>query len=198
MKDALLGLLVAGLTGLLLLGSCGLMGSGEEEKANADSTYFRVTLNGEETWDASGTAGFSRIMGLDWLQVRGGVDDEGDELYWEGLGLSVAYDGEGEYSLARVLRDSTQKLTSGASYAEWNGDVPIAEYYSMDDTVDNQLTITNYDSARGIIEGTFRTTVVVDSADRESEPGERSRRRPDTLRFTDGEFRVEVKDHRDE
>lgn len=48
------------------------------------------------------------------------------------------------------------------------------------------------------MEGTFRTTVVVDADDRVSEPGEPPRRRPDTLRFTDGRFRVVVEDRREE
>jgi len=199
MKDALLGLLVASLTGLLLLGSCGgLMGNGEEEKTKVDSTYFRVTLNGEETWDGVGVAGFTGISGLDWLQIRGGPGREENRLYMENLNISVPYQGEKSYSLTRVLRDSSQNLTSGTSYYEKEGDVTIAGYFATDDSFANQLTITEYDTTAGIMEGTFRTTVVVDSADRESEPGQPARRRPDTLRFTDGEFRVEVEDRRDE
>lgn len=198
MKDALLGLLVVCLTGLFLLGSCGLTGNGEEEAAKADSTYFRATLNGEETWDGSGVAGFSRISGLDWLQIRGGPELEQDRLYREVLGFSVSYEGEGEYSLVRVLRDSAQYLMSGSSYYELDGDVTIAGYFATDDSSANHLTITNYDTTTGIMQGTFRTTVVVDSADRASEPGQTPRRRPDTLRFTDGEFRVKTRNLRDQ
>lgn len=68
----------------------------------------------------------------------------------------------------------------------------IVTYSPTDDTSANQLTITSYDSTTSVMTGTFRTTVVVDSAQRVSEPGEPPRRRPDTLRFTDGEFRVRV------
>ena len=81
MKDALLGLLVASLTGLLLVGSCGLMG------------------NGEETWDGVGVAGFTGISGLDWLQIRGGPEREENRLYMENLNMSVSYQGKSHIHL---------------------------------------------------------------------------------------------------
>ena len=81
---------------------------------------------------------------------------------------------------------------TGSAYYENDGDVLIASYHPTEDALANRLTITSYDSTTGALEGTFRTTVVVDSAERVSEPGEPARRRPDTLRFTDGEFRVKV------
>jgi len=84
----------------------------------------------------------------------------------------------------------------GSSYYEKDGDVIISSYHATDDTSANQFTITSYDSATGMMEGSFRTTVVVDSSERETEPGEPPRRRPDTLRFTDAEFRVRVEDRR--
>jgi hypothetical protein len=97
----------------------------------------------------------------------------------------------------RELDDGRSRI-SGASFYVNEGDVLLSTYSPTDDTLDNQLMITSYDTTTGIMEGTFRTTVVVDSADRESEPGEPPRHRPDTLRFTNGEFRVEVEDRRDQ
>ncbi len=87
---------------------------------------------------------------------------------------------------------------TGSRFHEAESDALFASYHSTDDTSTNQLTITSFDSTTGLMEGTFRTTVVVDSADRVDESGEPPRRRPDTLRFTDGEFRVKVEDQRNE
>ena len=89
-------------------------------------------------------------------------------------------------------------MTGGGFFSENDYDVTISSYSATDDSSVNRLTITKYDSTTGVLEGTFRTTVVVDSAERVSEPGEPPRRRPDTLRFTDGEFRVKTRDLRDQ
>ena len=192
MKDALLGLLVAGLTGVLLLGSCGLTGNGEEEKSNADSTYFRSTLNGKEAWGATDIrAVFSDNAGSRSLTLAGDTSHEEYAPYTEQLGFGVRFRGTDTYSL---LRNGGE-----VAYFESDGDALIASYHPSESTDPSahQLTITSYDSTTGVLEGTFRTTVVVDSAERVSEPGEPPRRRPDTLRFTDGEFRVKVRDLRD-
>jgi len=198
MKDALLGLLVAGHTGLLLLGSCGLMGNGEEEKTKADSTYFQATLNGEETWSGRPDASFSDQGRVDWLVVFGDSVYEG-QSYKEGLGFSLPYEGSKAYSAVNreVEIEKNRTRMAGVSFSVKDWDVILSRYHATDDSSSNQLMITEYDTTSGIMEGTFRTTVVVDSADREPEPGEPPRLRPDTLRFTDGEFRVKVRDLRD-
>jgi len=192
MHDALRSLLLALLTGTLLLGSCGLAGSDDGGEPQVDSTYFRATLNGEEVWSGEGRAIMAKSGGFDWLTIVGDTLHEQHYPYTESLQLPVAYRGPRNYSLMRVIRNREAQLTSGTSYFEVDGDVLISSYHSTDDTSANQLTITSYDSTAGVMTGTFRTTVVVDSAQRVSEPGEPPRRRPDTLRFTDGEFRVEV------
>jgi len=121
-------------------------------------------------------------------------DSADPQSQWHGsLLFGILYDGPKTYSIIRGPRD-----TYGAHYLELNGDVRIAEYFPTGDSSSNRLTITSFDSTTGIMEGTFRTTLVVTEEDEESEPGEPARRRPDTLRFTDGEFRVKVEDRRDE
>lgn len=173
MYDALRSLLLALLTGTLLLGSCGLAGEGKKEEiVPTDSTYFKARLNGEEVWSGGARAGFSEIAGFNWLQIFGDTTHQQHYPYSESLGFSIAYRGPGEYTLVEVVRDQERPLTSGASYYEADGDVLISSYHATDDTSANQLTITSYDSTAGIMTGTFRTTVVVDSAQRVSEPGE--------------------------
>ncbi len=196
MRDILYGLLLAALASTLPLGSCGFAEHGDNEETQVDSTYFRATLNGEENWRGEGRAILARSGDFRWLTVVGDTLHEQNYPHNESLQLSVAYRGPREYSLVRMMRSREPRLISGTSYFESDGDVTIASYHSTDDTSANQLTIASYDSTTGLMEGTFRTTVVVDSADRVSEPGEPPRRRPDTLRFTDGEFRVTVEDRR--
>jgi len=197
MHDVLYSLLPAVLASTLLLGSCGLAGNDENgEKTQADSTYFRTTLNGEETWSGEGRAIMAESGGFDWLTIVGDTLHKQIYPHNESLQLSVAYRGPRGYSLVRMMRSREPRLISGTSYFESDGDVTISSYHSTDDTSANQLTITSYDSTTGIMTGTFHTTVVVDSADRVSEPGEPPRRRPDTLRFTNGEFRAKVEDRR--
>ena len=113
--------------------------------------------------------------------------------YTESLAFVAIFRGTGTYSLVEVEHEWDE---TGASYYEIDGDALIPSYHATDDPSTSQLTITSYDATAGIMTGTFRTTVVVDSAQRVSEPVEPPRRRPDTLRFTDGTFRLKVEDRR--
>ena len=196
MRDSLRSLLLALLTGTLLLGSCGLAGSdGDGELPQTDSTYLRSTLNGEKEWSGKDVeVNFFNHAGLKWLTVFGNTSRG---RYNETFGLSIIYEDVGSYPLIREkYEDGFNTHYTGSRFHEAELDALLASYSSTDDTSANQLTITSYDSTTGIMTGTFHTTVVVDSADRVSEPGEPPRRRPDTLRFTNGEFRAKVEDRR--
>ncbi len=100
---------------------------------------------------------------------------------------------ENEY---RINNDYTR--TSGVFFSTNDGDVALTRYRPVPDSSVNQLSIANYDSTTDVMTGTFRTTVVIVEEDQEPETGEPPRRRPDTLRFTDGEFRVKVRDLREQ
>lgn len=194
-KQILYSLFLAAWAGTLLLGSCRLVGNDDQEKeTEADSTYLRATLNGEEEWTAEGTRKTNFLTdagGFEWLTLHVAYypGPTTRYSYREKLVFIVIYRGTGTYSLLQTDHDGQQ---TGVSYYESEGDVPISSYHAIGDTSANKLTITSYDSTTGIMEGTFRTTVVVDSSERVPEPGEPPRRRPDTLRFTDGEFRQKV------
>lgn len=188
------------LIGVVLLGSCGVLDPGKEtEEDAADSTYFRATLNGHEEWSGKSDAAFSQQGNIErWLSISADSVDKSDYPQTENLVLSVPFRNKGEYSLTPTeyeIWGGTQTL--GAHFYELDGDALLASYSATSDTSANQLTITEYDSTAMMLEGTFHATVVVDSSDRHDEPGEPPRRRPDTLRFTNGEFRVEVRDLRE-
>ncbi len=209
------------LTGLLTLLGCGLFGSdddnGGEEEPPLIETLFAVQVNGKSWGTGSGSISLScRGEASLWLGLVGAHVVEQTWPYYEAVEISTPYEGLGTYSLVRTLQNERQSLYSGTHYTEQDGDVAIARYNATEDPEANQLTITRYDpdggsteSARdyvrdkplfktaGIVEGTFRTTVVVRPEDAKAEPGEMRRRQPDTLRFTEGRFRVgvvEVKD----
>lgn len=197
MRNTLFSVLLAVLSGLLLLGSCGLVDGDGGGTTKSDSTFFRAMLNGKETWSGEEIRAFfsDGVKSNRWLTISADTIHKQNYPYTESLVFVAIFKEENTYSLVETQHDWDE---TGSSYYESDGDVSIASYHPDGDTSTNRLKITRYDSTTGIMEGTFRTTVVVDSADRAPEPGQPPRRRPDTLRFTDGEFRVQVEDRRDE
>jgi len=182
------GLLLPALAGTLLLGSCGLTG---DDDFKANDTYFRATLNGGEMWvgDEIRATFSGGKKSNQWLTITADTVHKQHYPYTERLVVVAIFEGVRTYPLTEIEHEWDE---TGSAYYENDGDVLIASYHPTEDALANRLTITSYDSTTGALEGTFRTTVVVDSAERVSEPGEPARRRPDTLRFTDGEFRVKV------
>ena len=182
------------LTAVLLLGSCGLFGA--DDDGEEVESYFRATLNGGEAWSGEPDAAFSEQGPYLWLAI--GTDSVYADFYRESLTLAMPYEGPGEYPLVPAEYDTGEGgiRTAGASFYESDDDVQVARYYATADSSANHLTITRYDSTRAIMEGRFRTTVVVTEDDRVSEYGEPPRRRADTLRFEDGTFRIKVRDLR--
>ena len=184
------------LTAVLLFGSCGLFGADDEGGAEEVESYFRATLNEEETWSQGADGGFSQQTPYLWLSLF--ADSISDDFYWERLSLAVPFEGPGEYTLVPVEYYTSEGdvLFAGAYFNESDDDVQVAHYRATADSSANHLTITRYDSTRAIMEGRFRATVVVTEDDRVSEYGEPPRRRADTLRFEEGEFRIKLRDLR--
>ena len=200
MQDALSNLFLVALASTLLLGGCGLVeNDGKADESTADSTFFRASLNEEEVWSGDPDAAISEQGKLDWLAVFADSTYEG-QYFRERLSFALPFAGKGVYTMVEKEHETGDDYTrtSGGSFSTNDWDVVLTRYHPTADSAENQFTITSYDSTTGIITGTLRTTVVVDSADREAEPGEPSRRRPDTLHFADGEFRVKVRDLRDQ
>ena len=74
-----------------------------------------------------------------------------------------------------------------AKLQEINGDAIIATYHPAA-PASGGFEITSYDPATRVLEGTFEVTFVVDDGHRRNE----RRLLPDTVRVTDGRFRVTV------
>ena len=178
--------------GAVLLASCGLFGDDEEAEP---SGYFTALLNGEP-WRGEARGGINEAS---WLSI--GAERHDSLSYWlEELSFVLYFRGEDAYPLAPHDHPSTTR-TFGALYVEADGDALIAAYDPTDSAA-NRMTITRFDSTEGVMEGTFEVTLIVDPDDRETEPlppgvpPPMERRRPDTLRFTEGRFYVEIFDDR--
>jgi len=172
---------------LLVTAGCGLL---DNDPAPPDpETFFTATLNGEP-WTAEVQP--SGINSEDYFDIVGIRYSE--TSFWnEQLVFSLPFRGTGSYSLVWGER---QGDLYGASFFEVDGDARLATYYPLPDSATNYVRVTSYDPDTGIMKGRFRTTVVVSPEDRLDEPGEPPRRRADTLRFTDGSFRVIIEDRR--
>ena len=185
-----LKLLTSTLLVVAILGvSCGCSFISNDADSSAPETAFTATLNGE-SWSAVAQPGSINRANVLTIVGRNFSSDS----YWrESLAISVLFRGTGLYSLARQERGDD---LYGGSYFEADADVLLATYIPQPDSATNYVRVTSYDPNTGIMEGRFRTTVVVSPEDRLDEPGEPPRRRADTLRFTDGSFRVVVDDLR--
>ncbi|WP_103020447.1 CPBP family glutamic-type intramembrane protease [Salinibacter altiplanensis] len=130
MHDALYSLFLAGLAATVLLGSCGLVGSDEKPKTQADSTFFRTTLNGEEIWSGKPDAAFSKQGRFDWLALfTDSMYYPG--LYRESLSFHTPFQGTGEYSTVEIKRklEEGRFRTSGASFHVSDGDALVSTYF---------------------------------------------------------------------
>jgi hypothetical protein len=162
---------------------------GNESTTPSPDVHFTATLNGEP-WTAEVQP--SGINSEDYFDIVGIRYSE--TSFWnEQLVFSLPFRGTGSYSLVWGER---QGDLYGASFFEVDGDARLATYYPLPDSATNYVRVTSYDPDTGIMKGRFRTTVVVSPEDRLDEPGEPPRRRVDTLRFTDGSFRVVIEDRR--
>ena len=172
---------------LLVTAGCGLLDN--ELPPQDPETFFTATLNGEP-WSA-----IAQLSGIN-IENRLGIGGTrfSQTSYWnEKMSFSLPFRGAGTYSLVWGQREGD---LYGGLYTESDGDANLATYYPQPDSATNYVRITSYDPDTGIMEGRFRTTVVVSPEDRLDEPGEPPRRRADTLRFTDGSFRVVIEDRR--
>lgn len=181
------------LLGVVLLASlfvtlgCNFIGN-ESTKGDPE-THFIATLNGER-WvaDVQPTV-INRANRFDIVGIR-----NSETSFWnEQLAFSLPFRGTGSYS---VVWGERQGDLYGGLFFEADGDARVATYYPQSDSSDNYLTVTRYDPETGVMEGRFRTTLVVSPDDQMTEPGEPERRRADTLRFTDGSFRIVLDDRR--
>jgi hypothetical protein len=182
----------------LALYGCGAAGVGEEEQPEF---YFEANLNGE-SWQgeqiySSRASLFRKGENLHMLTIAQGYFAESGR-YDELLTISTHSLTLGTHPIEAVANDTTFAfpLVSGAYFSEFHGDQPIGDYKtppagSNASEQAGTLTLTRLDLDAGVAEGTFEALLVVwpdDAVGRSAE----LRRRPDTLRFTDGRFRLPI------
>ena len=180
---------------ILCLAGCGLTDDPPvDPPANPvtdDTVVFTARLNGNPWIAEAPRASLSRGADLTVLAVD---PDETRYPYEQGLFFIVPIEGVGSYSLNRSTRMDNPGTPEevfhlyGAILQEAYGDQVNSEYHATQDPA-NRLVVTRYDGVNGYVEGTFAATLVVDLSSE-------SRELPDTLRFTDGRFRVRVEDLR--
>lgn len=176
------------LTRVLSLIGCSLLGG---EKKTMTEVFFTAQLNGQP-WEAVpdayleclSTPGSAEVSMLQLV----GVQSHQQGYWFDRLRLPVPFPGARSFSLTR-----DEKQPRGTIFSEGESDALVAVYYPTNDSSANRMEITRYDAESGLMEGTFRTTLVVE----EVNVDDPMRRQPDTLRFTEGRFRVTVEDHRD-
>lgn len=179
----------------LIFFGCGILSSDDNDNNGIDQ-YFRSNLNGEE-WT---------------VFPRATVDKEltdlaiwGEKLYpdyWrETLSIRLRFIGPGKYDMVWRRADDYDGISIGAFYSEADYDVGIARYYARTNDTTNFMEIISYDEESRIIEGTFHLTLVIEEeweekVKRWEELGINypKRRRPDTLFFINGRFRVLVEE----
>jgi hypothetical protein len=162
---------------------CGAAGVGEAEPPES---FVEATVNGS-FWraPASGDLHADRkvlVLGADSLNIA--------DYYRQSISFVIPFSGEGRYSLKRSrLPDGMpeQVWIYGAIFNEVDYDATIAGYAGVE-AEGTGLHVTRYDADAGIVEGTFSAVLVLDGE--VSERAQRLRRYPDTVRVTDGRFRL--------
>lgn len=170
---------------------CGLLGETEGQPVEPEpETYFRALVNGE-AWE--GDEQQAGLMRTDYITLSSALHHENIFPYFEEIAVWVPWHEVGEYDISRQRHDSGphEGQYAGAVYGEVDGDVNIS-WYRPTEGGEHRMAVTGYDPETGLMEGTFEVTFVIEEGQRDSP----FRRQPDTLRFTDGEFRVVVEDHR--
>ena len=180
-------LITVGILMATLLASCSLFNENEPEELEFESV-FQYRVDGEMYWADPRAAIFP--TGADSaLDVFGVRFDSSAVPYLNQLSFRVVLEeGQNVYSVLLETRAGPPFQIVGGSFSERDGDAPIAQYFPTESEL-NYLEINRGLSEFGAtVFGEFAMVVVVE--DNLSEFGRRNRRFSDTLRITDGRFRV--------
>lgn len=167
---------------------CGMLGD-EPAEPEVD-TYFTAQLNGEpwrgyqKFWLSYNMSRLEKghyfSIGAAWLDSTRYPYYQTFDLYMPSYDINI-----GLYSVSNYTYNITKGVREGGRFYEMDGDAIIAGYEATADT-SNYVRVTSYDSTTGIAEGTF-AVIFVAGEDYRGRPRSRF---PDTLRFTEGRFRV--------
>lgn len=167
---------------------CGMLGD-EPAEPEVD-TYFTAQLNGEswrgyqKFWLSSNT---SRLKKGKYFSIGTARLDSTTYPYYQDMRLFVKplITDHRAFPIKGYDYNPAKGFVRGGYFLEMDGDAIIARYEATADT-SNYVRVTGYDSTTGIAEGTFAVTFAAG----EDYRGRPRSRYPDTLRFTEGRFRV--------
>ena len=172
--------------------SCNIF-SPDDGEPDEDLNHFTATVNGIPFWGAP-QADVTDISGNgDTLLTFSGLHpDSLAPPYLQSLIFSVPTDNSStSFDPVRRVNEAFG-FRIGGFMVEVDGDVIIAQYLAVSSPT-NQLTIRrmNPGTEDEYIEGEFDVTYALDPV-YESDPPDPNRRLPDSLRVTNGSFRIQV------
>ena len=176
----------------------GLTDDDESEEDEPENEYsFKV--NGEE-WPAVSAEAEKMIRGgfpfENHLDILFRQEELAEIYYIQQFGLTIPFDREGTYSLDTHQREDVKGFLRnyGGRITGLDYDVQISFHDPIPDST-NKVTITRYDDARKVVEGTWQGSFA--RRDYERDEFEHLYRLPDTVHVTEGSFKFYYEDYRD-
>ncbi len=189
MNGLLLALLVAP-----FIGGCGLFGAEEEEVERCETCFVSAYIN-DHSWQSQDVKGGQLpVLSGDERTLFDFCGVAREDVYREHLCIAWLEDNAptGNKNIAFIQEDG---YSHGGRFDELDWDVIISSYDATADSTANILNVESWDEERRIAEGSFEMLLTYKGT---QDPlyGPSMRRYPDTLRITDGRFRVEMEDRR--
>jgi hypothetical protein len=180
----------------LITFGCGVTDTPPEVQKQESENLVEALVNGEP-WKATYSYASFNVFEDDTLIFLSAHQEDSIKIpYAEIITFSYFQSfKDSTYSTIRRVSDYEQGI--GVIYNEADGDANIGTYYPIQDSLDGlTLSISKDSAGNRFIEGAFETKVVVDPAyDRDIDQDRR--RRPDTVRITNGYYRVELEKRSD-
>jgi len=173
---------------ILLISGCDMFNTDKKEPEPEVKQYFRAEVNGE-SWSGVPRAVLSNLGDLPWFSLYAIGYDSTKWPYSEDIGFSIHFNSEeSEYNVIREPEENGR--TSGAYFVESDGDATIARYEPIPDSINTLIIhLEKMGNEKELVTGTFSMKVAIDPRyDNEYTNG--YRQQPDTVRITNGEFRV--------
>jgi hypothetical protein len=168
----------------LLFSGCDLFNSGEEIE-EPSFEYFTATLNGKDIKAEPRGGLHNALEGEKFLQIIGFIqeNDKSPNLFYDVHFRIIYTDSTTHYSVF----SGENPFHGGGRITEWDYDVMTGRYFAFDDGEEHEITVYRDQTPEGreYLYGEFSYTVAV------AEPSHHPLRQlPDTVRVTNGKYRV--------
>lgn len=172
---------------IMLASGCKLFNSEKKETEPEVEQYFHAEINGQP-WSGEPRAAFTFTETDTILQVFATRFDSVKYPYNNHISFTLDYDPEN--TVYEVVRKYENSWIFGGAYYENDGDARIAVYEPIPtDSSYFTVKIKKIENGSELVTGAFAMTVVVDP-DYDTAYNNQYRQQPDTVRITNGEFRV--------